>query len=55
MCILFVQVDPNPKEGGYRVIVASNRDEYYHRPALDAQWCEENILGGMGDVFLKIL
>ncbi|CAH0549547.1 unnamed protein product [Brassicogethes aeneus] len=47
MCILFIYVDPNPDEGGYRLIIASNRDEYYRRPAKNAFLCEKTgIIGG---------
>ncbi|CAH1982496.1 unnamed protein product [Acanthoscelides obtectus] len=48
MCILFVHVDPDPKEGQYRLVVATNRDEYYRRPAKSAYKDEEtNIIGGV--------
>ncbi|KAG5884719.1 hypothetical protein JTB14_019842 [Gonioctena quinquepunctata] len=47
MCILFLYVDPNPTEGKYRLIVATNRDEYYRRPARTAFTDEENIIGGL--------
>lgn len=40
MCILFVYTDPDPAQDGYRLIVASNRDEYYVRPAKKAFKCE---------------
>ncbi|KAJ8930561.1 hypothetical protein NQ314_016623 [Rhamnusium bicolor] len=49
MCILFTHVDPNPNEGDYRLIVATNRDEFYRRPALDARRCDEAelfVIGG---------
>ncbi|EFA05078.1 transport and Golgi organization protein 2 [Tribolium castaneum] len=47
MCILFVYTDPTPPKGGYRLIVASNRDEYYKRPARQAFKCPHtNIIGG---------
>lgn len=47
MCILFIHVDPMPKEGGYRLVVASNRDEYYERPAAPmAKIDETTIIGG---------
>ncbi|CAD7087528.1 unnamed protein product [Hermetia illucens] len=39
MCILFVYANGNPAPGGYRLILASNRDEFYARPAAPAmQW-----------------
>lgn len=47
MCILFVHVDPNPEKGAYRLVLATNRDEYYKRPAMKAYIDNEtNILGG---------
>uniref|UniRef100_A0A8W7PTE8 Transport and Golgi organization protein 2 n=1 Tax=Anopheles coluzzii TaxID=1518534 RepID=A0A8W7PTE8_ANOCL len=48
MCILFVYVDDGSVAGRYRLVLASNRDELYARPAkLAAPW-EENarIIGG---------
>ncbi|GJQ80657.1 hypothetical protein Trydic_g9241 [Trypoxylus dichotomus] len=33
MCILFIHTDPNPQPNGYRVIIISNRDEFYARPS----------------------
>nr|XP_023024110.1 transport and Golgi organization protein 2-like isoform X2 [Leptinotarsa decemlineata]XP_023024111.1 transport and Golgi organization protein 2-like isoform X2 [Leptinotarsa decemlineata]XP_023024112.1 transport and Golgi organization protein 2-like isoform X2 [Leptinotarsa decemlineata]XP_023024114.1 transport and Golgi organization protein 2-like isoform X2 [Leptinotarsa decemlineata]XP_023024115.1 transport and Golgi organization protein 2-like isoform X2 [Leptinotarsa decemlineata] len=47
MCILFLHVDPNPPEGHYRLIVATNRDEYYKRPSRNAFTDESNIIGGV--------
>lgn len=39
MCILFVYVNPKPEPGGYKIILASNRDESLSRPALPAhEW-----------------
>jgi uncharacterized protein with NRDE domain len=47
MCILFIYTNPNPPAGGYRLIVASNRDEFYRRPARNAFLCPETgIIGG---------
>lgn len=47
MCILFVYTDPAPKPGGYRIVIASNRDETYSRPAAAAHTCEKtNVIGG---------
>ncbi|XP_050424798.1 transport and Golgi organization protein 2 homolog isoform X3 [Adelges cooleyi] len=36
------------KDGGYRLIIASNRDEFYDRPTLSANYWEEacDIIGG---------
>lgn len=43
MCILFLVVDTNPSPGGYKLILASNRDEFYSRPATQAdQWSRNN-------------
>ncbi|KAF5303316.1 hypothetical protein FQA39_LY10055 [Lamprigera yunnana] len=47
MCILFIYTEPNPPKGGYRLILATNRDEYYKRQAECAFHCTEtNIIGG---------
>lgn len=47
MCILFLYIDPEPKENGYRLIIATNRDEFYKRPAKFAEKIRENgIIGG---------
>uniref|UniRef100_A0AAG5CPE0 Transport and golgi organization 2 n=1 Tax=Anopheles atroparvus TaxID=41427 RepID=A0AAG5CPE0_ANOAO len=49
MCILFVYVDDRCGPAGrYRLILASNRDEFYARPALPASpWAENaRIIGG---------
>uniref|UniRef100_A0A182NDW9 Transport and golgi organization 2 n=1 Tax=Anopheles dirus TaxID=7168 RepID=A0A182NDW9_9DIPT len=48
MCILFVYVDDGSMAGRYRVVLASNRDEFYARPAKTAAPWEENrhIIGG---------
>lgn len=49
MCILFVYVgDDSDTAGRYRLILASNRDEFYSRPALGAAPWKENprIIGG---------
>ncbi|RZC42444.1 NRDE domain containing protein [Asbolus verrucosus] len=47
MCILFIYTDPSPPAGGYRLIIASNRDEFYKRPARKAFLCPKtNIIGG---------
>lgn len=47
MCILFISSIQHVN-GGYRLIIASNRDEYYERPTLSANyWSEDqNIIGG---------
>lgn len=41
MCILFVHTNPNPKENEYRLIIATNRDEFYKRPAQPVYQCPE--------------
>lgn len=47
MCILFVYTEPKPQKHTYRLIIASNRDEYYQRPAKSAYLCPQfNIIGG---------
>jgi uncharacterized protein with NRDE domain len=47
MCILFLKYSPCGSEG-YKLILASNRDEYYDRPTTPAQFWPNNpsILGG---------
>lgn len=32
MCLLFVYINNNPDDDGYRLILASNRDEFWQRP-----------------------
>jgi len=48
MCILFFYFCDKPKPDGYRLIMASNRDEFYFRPTADANfWAKNpNILAG---------
>ncbi|XP_058454923.1 transport and Golgi organization protein 2 isoform X2 [Malaya genurostris] len=50
MCILFVYVNTNgkPISGEYKLILASNRDEHFNRPAKAAAPWEENphVIGG---------
>lgn len=54
MCILFIHTDPNPKKEGYRLIVASNRDEYYERPAAPAAQIDNtSVIGGKYRGFLN--
>jgi len=47
MCIIFIS-SVQHMNGGYRLIIASNRDEYYNRSTLPANyWVEDqNIIGG---------
>ncbi|XP_062563786.1 transport and Golgi organization protein 2-like [Armigeres subalbatus] len=50
MCILFIYVNNNgvPVQGEYKLILASNRDEYYTRPAKAAAPWDESpfVIGG---------
>ncbi|XP_042878340.1 transport and Golgi organization 2 homolog [Penaeus japonicus] len=46
MCILFVYINPEPKEGEYKVILANNRDEFYIRPTKPAYFWDTGILAG---------
>lgn len=48
MCILFFILNENVKDDEYKLILASNRDEFYARPALIAgPWEEcEYVIGG---------
>lgn len=48
MCILFFILNENAKGDEYKLILASNRDEYYARPALVAAPWKENefVIGG---------
>lgn len=51
MCILFISTDPNPAPGGYKLILASNRDEFYYRPASSlAEWAENKTIFGGRDM-----
>ena len=45
MCILFIAIEQHPK---YPLIIAANRDEFYHRPtAVSNYWAEyPNVLAG---------
>ncbi|XP_068681144.1 transport and Golgi organization protein 2 homolog [Montipora foliosa] len=49
MCILFLYFCHKPEPYGYRLIIASNRDEYYSRPTARARYWDKNpnILAGM--------
>lgn len=48
MCILFLTTNGNAKVGEYKLIVASNRDEFFNRPAKAATaWPNhKNVFGG---------
>lgn len=48
MCILFIYTNPVIKPGCYRLILVSNRDEYYIRPAQNvAHMKEDEIIAGL--------
>ncbi|XP_070162135.1 transport and Golgi organization protein 2 homolog [Polyergus mexicanus] len=49
MCILFIYRNPNAAIKSYRLIVATNRDETYKRPALSAHYWKKHpeCLGGI--------
>lgn len=49
MCIVFMYFCDDPSPDGYRLIVASNRDEVYSRPTAQAKFWEEypDIIAGM--------
>lgn len=49
MCILFIYRNPNADIKSYRLIVATNRDETYKRPASSAHYWKEHpeCLGGI--------
>lgn len=57
MCILFIYRNPNADIQSYRLIVASNRDETYKRPASSAQYWKEHpeCLGGMIKILINYL
>jgi uncharacterized protein with NRDE domain len=48
MCILFLHTDNNPAPSTFRLILASNRDEYYQRPTYQAHFWDEDptVIGG---------
>lgn len=48
MCILFIYRNPNADSSSYRLIIATNRDEYYNRPTKSAHFWDNyaDCLGG---------
>lgn len=48
MCVIFFYVNSNPTAGGYKLILASNRDEFFARDTQDAaKWANaEHVYGG---------
>ena len=54
MCILFLYIAPKVSLGQWKVILVSNRDEYYTRPTepLHLWSCEPQILAGM-KIYIK--
>lgn len=57
MCILFIYRNPNADVRSYRLIIASNRDEAYKRPASSAHYWEKypECLGGTIELSETIL
>lgn len=57
MCILFLYVGSKDDSGDYSLILASNRDEYYDRPASNmVSWEEDpSVYGGTVCVYIDIL
>ncbi|XP_076230899.1 transport and golgi organization 2 [Calliopsis andreniformis] len=49
MCILFIYRNPDADSESYRLILASNRDEYFKRPTLPANYWKNypDCLGGL--------
>lgn len=49
MCIVFIYVGSNDADSEYKLILISNRDEFYDRPSQNMRPWEEdvNIYGGM--------
>lgn len=49
MCVIFFYVNSNPGKDGYKLILASNRDEFYARKTKQAsQWLDnKHVYGGI--------
>ena len=41
MCIVFMYISDNPTKDGYKLIIASNREEFYDRPTMELHWWED--------------
>ncbi|XP_045173882.2 transport and Golgi organization 2 homolog isoform X2 [Mercenaria mercenaria] len=50
MCLLFVYVNEEPEENGYKLILASNRDEYWPRPTDTAKFRDDSKWMGGADL-----
>lgn len=57
MCIVFIHVGSTIHDSDYKLILISNRDEFYARPAQKmGQWSEDhNIYGGINIKLLFLL
>ncbi|KMZ09639.1 transport and Golgi organization protein 2 isoform X3 [Drosophila simulans] len=49
MCVIFFCADSNPQPGGYKLILASNRDEFFARATMSAaKWANaDHVYGGI--------
>lgn len=49
MCVIFFYVNSNPEKTGYKLILASNRDEFYARKTMQAsRWPNDvHVYGGI--------
>ena len=56
MCILFFDFEPFPQSGAYKLILSSNRDEFYDRPTDTVRfWADNpNICAGKAGRYLII-
>ena len=46
MCIAFLYVNPYANENEWRLVLINNRDEFYERPTLPADWRENGLIYG---------
>jgi len=37
-----MSISDNPKQDGYKVVIAVNRDEFYDRPTKELGWWDNN-------------